>query len=56
MGLKSEKDIITHSMAEDDPNQNQPGGEPGEGPRWGPTHAGAKELASQYTFGNITEF
>lgn len=51
MVVKSEADILHNSMTEDDPNSNIQFSE-GEGkPRWGPQHAGAKELASQYTFG-----
>lgn len=44
-------------MAEDDPNQNDPAYDlttttaASSAPRWGPQHAGAQELASQYTFG-----
>jgi len=44
------------SMAEDEPNQNDPGFDTAaaiQGPRWGPQHAGAVELASQYTFGTL---
>jgi len=41
------------AMAEEEPNQNVPDNGSAEmKPRWGPQHAGAKELASQYTFGN----
>jgi ubiquitin-conjugating enzyme E2 variant len=40
------------AMAEEEPNQNVPdNGSEEMKPRWGPQHAGAKELASQYTFG-----
>ncbi len=40
-------------MAEDDPNQNGPpeADTTTSAPRWGPQHAGAKELAAQYTLG-----
>ena len=44
-------------MAEDDPNQNDPAYDltattaASSAPRWGPQHAGAQELASQYTYG-----
>jgi len=42
----------TKAMAEEEPNQNVPeNGSAETKPRWGPQHAGAKELASQYTFG-----
>lgn len=43
---------IAKSMAEEEPNQNVPdSGFDETKPRWGPQHAGAKELAAQYTFG-----
>ncbi|XP_076449219.1 plasmanylethanolamine desaturase 1-like [Babylonia areolata] len=51
MGVKSETDIIHNSMMEEDPNSNTQADEREVIPRWGPQHAGAKELASQYTFG-----
>lgn len=42
----------TKCMAEEEPNQNDPNYDSGsKQPRWGPQHAGAKVLASQYTFG-----
>ncbi|KAL3859508.1 hypothetical protein ACJMK2_009726 [Sinanodonta woodiana] len=47
-------DYIKHnSMPEDEINQNSDStlGEGPAVPRWGPQHAGAKELASQYTAG-----
>jgi len=45
----------TEAMAEEEPNQNVPDnhGSAEMKPRWGPQHAGAKELASQYTFGSF---
>ncbi|XP_041376980.1 plasmanylethanolamine desaturase-like [Gigantopelta aegis] len=54
MSSLTEDQIVYNSMSEDDINsnvqyvegENQP-----EKPRWGPQHAGAKELASQYTAG-----
>ncbi|ESO85070.1 hypothetical protein LOTGIDRAFT_221531 [Lottia gigantea] len=54
MGIQSEKEIQKHSMTEDDPNSNIQYSEENDivgKPRWGPSHAGAKELASQYTAG-----
>jgi hypothetical protein len=48
----SKKYDITKSMAEEEENQNVPdNGSEETKPRWGPQHAGAKELAAQYTFG-----
>jgi len=49
----------TKAMAEEEPNQNVPDNSSAETetkPRWGPQHAGAKELASQYTFGKCIVF
>ncbi|XP_060079925.1 plasmanylethanolamine desaturase 1-like [Ylistrum balloti] len=53
MVLKSEEDIIKYSMTEEDVNSNAQivTAEEVSGPRWGPQHAGAKELARQYTKG-----
>ncbi|ELT95087.1 hypothetical protein CAPTEDRAFT_120395 [Capitella teleta] len=56
MAGKSETEIISNSMPEEDPNQNNETSVSHtpeiEGvARWGPQHAGAKALASQYTFG-----
>ncbi len=49
----SEEDILVakNSMPEDDPNGNTL--HDAREIRWGPQHAGAKLLASQYTKGNI---
>ena len=41
-------------MLEDDPNSNE--SVSSDKPRWGPQHAGAKELASQYTMGNYLNY
>lgn len=50
--MKKDAEILHHSMAEDDPNQNKPiDGSSELKPRWGPQHAGAQVLASQYTRG-----
>ncbi len=55
MAGKSEEVILNNSMSEEDPNQNFTGSEPQtqevDKPRWGPQHAGAKQLAAQYTTG-----
>lgn len=51
--IKTEQEIINYSMTEDDPNQNSGSttAQTENKPRWGPQHAGAKYLASQYTAG-----
>jgi ubiquitin-conjugating enzyme E2 variant len=51
MSGKTDREILHNSMLEDDPNSNTQITEGDARPRWGPQHAGAKELASQYTFG-----
>lgn len=52
--MKKDTEILHHSMAEDDPNQNKPvDGSTELKPRWGPQHAGAQVLASQYTRGKF---
>ena len=48
---RSESESVANSMAEDDPNQNSTTGAGEMRPRWGPQHAGARELAAQYTYG-----
>ena len=55
MGVKSASEIINNSMTEEDPNKNiqYSEGAAAQKPRWGPEHAGAKELASKYTRGKI---
>ncbi|GBP64118.1 hypothetical protein EVAR_8487_1 [Eumeta japonica] len=48
--VKTEREILEHSMSEDDPNANtQPPSEAGSEPRWGPCHRGAQELAELYS-------
>lgn len=50
--VKTEKQILEHSMSEDDPNANtQLPSEVGTEPRWGPRHRGAQELAELYSPG-----
>jgi hypothetical protein len=44
---------LSQSMAEEEPNQNVFDNAKETTPRWGPQHAGAKELASQYTWGML---
>jgi hypothetical protein len=44
---------VPKSMAEEEPNQNVLDNATETTPRWGPQHAGAKELASQYTWGKF---
>ncbi|KAH7932260.1 hypothetical protein HPB51_029401 [Rhipicephalus microplus] len=55
--VKTEKQILENSMPEDDPNSNSDTYQPSDAvdgqlkPRWGPHHAGARELAGLYTRG-----
>ena len=51
--VKTDQDITEKSMPEDDENQNSssPTAIEEQVPRWGPQHAGAKYLASQYSAG-----
>ena len=49
--VKDERDIVYNSMPEDEINQNSSCAPVEKKARWGPSHAGAKELASGYTFG-----
>lgn len=50
--VKTEREILEHSMFEDDPNANtQLPSEVGTQPRWGPRHRGAQELAELYSPG-----
>ncbi len=52
--VKSDQDILKHSMTEDDLNCNTSivsGSEENKLPRWGPSHKGAQELAQLYSQG-----
>ncbi|XP_017784328.1 PREDICTED: transmembrane protein 189 [Nicrophorus vespilloides] len=54
--VKTERQILENSMLEDDPNANCTIGQQEEervptGPRWGPQHKGAQELANLYSTG-----
>lgn len=50
--VKTEREILEHSMTEDDPNANtQLSSTVGKQPRWGPRHRGAQELAELYSPG-----
>ncbi|XP_049821878.1 plasmanylethanolamine desaturase [Aethina tumida] len=56
--VKTEQEILENSMLEDDPNANCAGTTlPPEnsGPRWGPQHKGAQELANLYSTGKRTQ-
>lgn len=51
---KTQAEVIHNSMPEDDPNSNSnSNSDPSSAakPRWGPQHAGAKELAAHYSSG-----
>lgn len=51
--VKTEREILEHSMSEDDPNANvHPRSEVCNQPRWGPRHRGAQELAELYSPGD----
>lgn len=45
------EDVLRNSMSEHELNGNNEFNQEEVKPRWGPQHAGAKELASQYTSG-----
>ena len=52
MGVqKNAREIVKNSMPEDEINQNCAESNENKKIRWGPSHAGAKELASGYTTG-----
>ncbi|XP_059613685.1 plasmanylethanolamine desaturase 1 [Phlebotomus argentipes] len=55
--IKTEQDILEKSMPEDDPNSNSEvcPAELKRGPRWGPQHKGAQELANLYSSGKRTQ-
>ena len=55
MGVqKNAREIVKNSMPEDEINQNCAESNENKKIRWGPSHAGAKELASGYTTGTRT--
>uniref|UniRef100_A0A1B0D5X9 Uncharacterized protein n=1 Tax=Phlebotomus papatasi TaxID=29031 RepID=A0A1B0D5X9_PHLPP len=53
--IKTEQDILEKSMPEDDPNSNSEVNivELKKGPRWGPQHKGAQELANLYSSDSV---
>lgn len=52
--VKTDRQILEHSMSEDDPNANtQLPSEVGKQLRWGPRHRGAQELAELYSPGQF---
>uniref|UniRef100_A0A1L8DSG0 Putative ubiquitin-conjugating enzyme e2 variant n=2 Tax=Nyssomyia neivai TaxID=330878 RepID=A0A1L8DSG0_9DIPT len=55
--IKTEQDILEKSMPEDDPNSNSEvhSVELKKGPRWGPQHKGAQELANLYSSGKRSQ-
>lgn len=50
----SSEHVLKYSMPEDDPNSNSV--DELSSPRWGPQHAGARELASMYNRGEYSMY
>ena len=53
MSMDFDEKVLRNSMPEHEENANNEFNQDETKPRWGPQHAGAKELASQYTAGNV---
>ena len=51
--MEFDEQVLRNSMPEHEENGNNEFNQNEMRPRWGPQHAGAKELASQYTAGNV---
>ena len=53
MSMEFDEKVLRNSMPEHEENSNNEFNQDERKPRWGPQHAGAQVLASQYTAGNV---